>query len=84
MRALAALVALGLATSAMAADDKAVPPKPDKKICRRIEVIASIIPQHVCLTKAEWEQFDAENAEKNKNFFARRGDAHGMLSGGPQ
>ena len=78
-RALIALAAFGLAASAIAADPPPAPAKPEKKICRREEVIGSVIPAHVCLTRTEWVQFDAYHAERDKGFLLRRGEARGTL-----
>lgn len=80
------LLALGLAMAASAASaaDKAPPAKTEKKVCRREQVIGSIIPQHVCMTQAEWDQFDTQMAEKNKLFLDQRGVQHGGLSSGPR
>jgi hypothetical protein len=78
---LIALGMFGLAASAIAADPPPAPAKHEKKVCRREDVVGSIIPDHVCRTKAEWDQIDAQNAEANKGFLERRGEAHGTLNG---
>jgi len=78
-RALIALAAFGLAASAIAADPPPAPAKPEKKICRREEVIGSIIPAHVCLTRAEWNQLNSYYAERDKGFLLRRREARGTL-----
>ena len=79
-----ALGLLCLIGSAASAGDKQPASKPDKKICRREEVIGSVIPAHVCLTKAEWEQLAAHHDEQDKNFLMRRSEAHGAgkINGG--
>lgn len=64
--------------SAARAEDKPQSPKPDKKICRREEVIGSIIPAHICMTKAEWDQLTAHYDERDKGFLVRRSEARGI------
>ncbi len=73
--------ALTLATAADPAQVQVQPQpaKAGKKICRREEVIGSIIPAHICLTRAEWSQLDSYYAERDKSFLLRRGEARGTL-----
>ena len=73
-----ALGLLCLMGSAASAEDKQPPAKPDKKICRREEVIGSVIPAHICMTKAEWDQLAAHYDERDKSFLVRRSEAHGV------
>lgn len=80
----AAILALGLlwpAGSAASAADKEPSAKPDKKICRSEEVIGSIIPAHVCLTRAEWDKLAAHYDEQDKSFLVRRSEPRGVVKG---
>ena len=72
-----ALGLLCLIGAAASAEDKQTPAKPDKKICRREEVVGSIIPAHICMTRAEWDQLAAHYEEQDKSFLTRRSEAHG-------
>lgn len=76
-----AALALGLAAPLSAADREAAPAKPDRKICRREDVIGSIIPAHICLTRAEWAELDAHYAERDKSFLLRKSEGRGTLRG---
>jgi hypothetical protein len=68
------------ATAAFAADKPADPAaKPEKKICRREDVIGSIIPAHICLTRTEWDQLDAYYEERDKSFLLRKSEGRGTL-----
>ena len=73
-----AFLLMGLAASTAIAADKQPAAKPDKKICRREEVIGSVIPARVCLTKGEWDQLGAHYDERDKGFLARRSEARGI------
>jgi hypothetical protein len=84
MRILLALGALCLAPSAISAEDKAPAPKPEKKVCRREDVIGSVIPAHICLTKAEWQQLGDYYANVDQGFMDRRNARHGELKTIPQ
>lgn len=56
-------------------NDGAVAPKPEKKICRRVEVTGSIIgSKAVCHTKAEWSAIDEANAKAASDSLARQRD----------
>jgi hypothetical protein len=76
-----ALGLLWLAGSAASAADKQPSAKPDRKICRSEEVIGSIIPAHVCLTKAEWDKLAAHYDEQDKGFLVRRSEPRGVVKG---
>jgi hypothetical protein len=71
------LLALAVAMSDRA--DKAQAPKPEKKICRREDVIGSVIPAHICLTKAEWTELGDYYANRDQSFIDRRNARHGVL-----
>ena len=76
--ATSALILTCLLTSAAWADDRQPAAKPDKKICRREEVIGSVIPARICLTKAEWDELAAHYDERDKGFLVRRSEARGI------
>jgi hypothetical protein len=48
------------------------PPVPEKKICRTITPIGSIMGKRFCLTKAEWQKLDAINADNAETGLAGR------------
>jgi hypothetical protein len=50
------------------------PPAKAKKICRQEDVLGSIIPAHVCLTKEEWATLDAYHEKRDQSFMERRKD----------
>jgi hypothetical protein len=50
------------------------PPAKTKKICRQEDVLGSIIPAHVCLTKEEWAKLDAYHEKRDQSFIERRKD----------
>jgi hypothetical protein len=57
-------------------NDATVAPKPEKKICRRVEVTGSIIgSKAVCHTKTEWAAIDEANAKAAGDSLARQRDA---------
>jgi hypothetical protein len=74
---MAAAVLSVLAAPAFAQNnDATVAPKPEKKICRRVEVTGSIIgSKAVCHTKAEWAAIDDANAKAAGDSLARQRDA---------
>ena len=74
--ATSALILTCLLTSAAWADDRQPAAKPDKKICRREEVIGSVIPARICLTKAEWRrQYElAQDETREMHTRAMPGD----------
>ena len=56
-------------------NDVTAAPKPEKKICRRIDVTGSIIgSKAVCHTKAEWAEIDDANAKAAGDSLARQRD----------
>jgi hypothetical protein len=56
-------------------NDATVAPKPEKKVCRRVEVTGSIIgSKAVCHTKAEWTAIDDANAKAAGDSLARQRD----------
>jgi len=80
MRILLALGMVGLAIPAAAAEDKAPSPaNPEKKICRHEDVIGSVIPARICLTRAEWQQLGDYYARRDQSFIDRRNARHGVL-----
>lgn len=62
---------LMLAGSAAAQDTSAPPPKPEKKICRRIIPTGSIMARSVCHTKAEWADIAAREKQGAEGFKQR-------------
>lgn len=73
---IAAAILAVLTTPAFAQNnDATVAPKPEKKVCRRIEVTGSIIgSKAVCHTKAEWTAIDEANAKAAGDSLARQRD----------
>ena len=71
---------LSLVGSAAFADDKPPSAKPDKKICRREEVIGSVIPAHICMTKAEWDQLAQQSKNSVDKFTSRSTGVPGSAS----
>lgn len=64
-----------LATPAFAQSNDAPAPKPEKKICRRLEVTGSILgSKPTCHTKAEWVAIDDANAKAAEDSFSRQRD----------
>ena len=60
----AAILAVWAAPVFAQNNDAASAPKPEKKVCRRIEVTGSIIgSKAVCHTKAEWTAIDEANSK---------------------
>jgi hypothetical protein len=49
-----------------------VPAAAEKKICRHEEVIGSTIRRHVCYTKDEWAEIEADNARNSERFVKER------------
>jgi hypothetical protein len=83
VKSLLVLGALGMALSAVSAQKPVPPsPKPDKKICRREDVIGSNIPAHICLTKAEWAQLNDYYEQRDQGFIDRRDQRQGVLKSG--
>ena len=87
MKAIAfAILALGLATPATAADEPAGKPKKEKKICKQVERAASRMPSRICRTQAEWDgtSIDADQDRLELlNSEAKTGCGNGMgCSGG--
>ena len=91
MKILLAIGALCLAVPAIADDAAPTPTKPakEKRICRQEQVIGSIIPAHICLTKAQWIEFEKHYADVDQSFIERRKDQFNAIpqplqkSGGP-
>lgn len=73
---IAAAILAVLTTPAFAQNnDATAAPKPEKKVCRRIEVTGSIIgSKAVCHTKAEWTAIDEANAKAAGDSLARQRD----------
>ena len=78
IRILLAIGVLCLAAPAVAGDATAAPaptkPAKEKKVCRQEQVIGSIIPAHICLTKAQWIEFEKHYADVDQSFIERRKD----------
>lgn len=51
--------------------------RPDKKICRMLAPIGTIIPKRYCLTKAEWKQIGDVSEPKNDVYRNRNSFACG-------
>lgn len=73
---LATAMVMGIATPAMAGDDKAqdqssAPAVKEKKICRTETVTGSLVAKRrTCMTKAEWDQL-ADNTRKTMGDMSR-------------
>ena len=39
----------------------AAPAVPEKKVCRKVQEIGSIMPKKTCYTQAEWDAIDRQN-----------------------
>ena len=39
----------------------AAPAVPEKKVCRKVQEIGSIMPKRICRTQAEWDAIDRQN-----------------------
>ena len=78
MRILLAIGTLCLAAPAFADDTSSAPtsPKPvkEKRLCRQEQVIGSVIPAHICLTKAQWIEFEKHYEDVDQSFIQRRRD----------
>jgi hypothetical protein len=76
MKILLVIGAFCLAAPAMAEDTAPAAAKPvkEKKICRHEDVIGSVIPARICLTKAEWAEFDKHYQDTDQSFIERRKD----------
>ena len=80
MKMLIALLGLAVPAAALAGDATPAPPAAkDKKICRRENVIGSVIPAHICLTKAEWAQLGDYYEKRDESFIERRKDQFNPL-----
>ncbi|NYT40249.1 hypothetical protein HZY97_05740 [Sphingomonas sp. R-74633] len=60
--------------ASQAAPQDAPAAAPEKKICRMLTTVGTIIPKRTCLTKAEWKQlFDVSEPKndiyRNRNSF---------------
>ena len=70
MRVCVILAGVLAATSPAVAQDVPAAPAPDKKVCKTITPIGSIMGKRFCLTKAEWQQLNdinERNAEQGLN-----------------
>ena len=73
MMMLVAAASFPLPVLAQTAPTGATASKPDKKICRRIEVTGSIVPyKSVCHTRSEWASIDAENGRNVESMTSGR------------
>lgn len=70
------IVAVGILASACATapEQKATAAAEDKagKICKRMTVIGSIMPQNVCRTEEEWAAIDKQGREGVEDFDRAR------------
>lgn len=67
------LAALAFSAPAFAQTGAATDAKPEKKVCRRIEVTGSIIgSKAVCHTKAEWQAIDDANSKAGQDSLDRQ------------
>ncbi|MDG2533125.1 hypothetical protein P6144_05660 [Sphingomonas sp. HITSZ_GF] len=62
---------------------------PEKKICRSIVPVGTILPKRYCLTKAEWKELEtrnengsAENFRNKPSFGCGKPSAGNSCSGG--
>jgi hypothetical protein len=71
---LALMILLSSTTPALAADakDKAAEAPKEKKICRREEVIGSIIPKKTCRTQVEWTEMENINEANTRYILQHR------------
>lgn len=44
----------------------------EEQICKRMSVIGSNLPQKVCSTKAEWDEFDRQQQAQSDDFNRAR------------
>lgn len=63
----AAFLALAATGGPPAEDAKSSPVADDKKVCRTVAATGSIIDKHVCHTRAQWRQIDADAARAFEN-----------------
>jgi hypothetical protein len=68
---LGALATFTLPVFAANEEPKAETPA-DKKICRREEVLGSVIPKRVCHTAAEWKQIDTASQSNAERLLAKQ------------
>ena len=61
------LTSFAIAAPAAAADEAAVAPPKEKKICRVAEELGTILPKRVCRTRKVWAAIDAEQAKITQN-----------------
>jgi len=46
-----------------ATEESATPANPNERICRRVHVTGTNIPQRVCMSRAEWSELREESRE---------------------
>jgi hypothetical protein len=68
------IVAVGILASACATtpEQKAAAEDNAGKVCKRMTVIGSIMPQNVCRTKEEWAAIDKQGREGVEDFDRAR------------
>lgn len=75
-RALICILTLALPAVAQANDPTPAAAQPAsakaKKICRQEQVLGSIIPAHICLTKEEWQKLSSYYEERDQSLIERR------------
>lgn len=62
------LLLAGAAGMQEAAPTTADKPAKEKKICRAAVRTGSIMPTRICLTKAEWKEFQEHNERDNEEW----------------
>ncbi len=79
MKSLFLIGALSLAAPVLADETVAAPapaqPAPlvkEKRVCRHEQVLGSNIPARICLTRAQWIEFEKHYADVDQSFISRR------------
>ncbi|QNA84250.1 hypothetical protein G4G27_09820 [Sphingomonas sp. So64.6b] len=70
---LAGICAAGSATAEQSGGSASAKPAKEKKICRPIVGTGTILSRSFCLSKAEWEEFDARNEADVETVRRSRG-----------
>ena len=73
------IAAAGLSSGALAqeAAQPAAKPVKEKKVCKSLDKTGSMLGERTCMTKSEWESFDAKNAADAERFARGRDAAKG-------
>lgn len=57
--------------AAQGAPQEAPTAAPEKKVCRMLTTVGTIIPKRTCLTRAEWKQLFDASEHGNENYRDR-------------